>query len=143
MQAGYLYIETSASHPGLIRIVESEESPDTRQPANADPLICYVARFDDKQAAMMHIHELLRHQLIDPDFHLYRTNPLTAVAGIEADILRHKRIFLLPETEGLSISNLQVMANRHRMQQLKVDKIWRLVGFLALVLLLFNLLLGA
>ena len=94
MQSGYLAIETHRDRPGIVRLVLSTEAPDPAPAAHADRRLRYVARFNDREAALMHTHEILRRRLIDLDTHLYRVPPERAIAAVESLDLKHRRIYL-------------------------------------------------
>lgn len=155
MRQGYLLIETHPDHPGRIHIrgVDHLEAippdaipPDAIRPGPTraepvrEPRIRYAARFGDLDVALMHAHTVLRRGLIDIDAHLYRADPVTAVAAVDAIELNHRRVYLDPclaADPGLEAE----IARHHRVHR-RIDRIWNGVGIAALLLLLAKLLLG-
>ena len=135
MQPGYLYLETHSKHPGLVRCLTLDRMPSTDGgPANG---IRYVARFNDIDAAQMHVQNELRHSLVDIDEHLYRVDLATAVAAVEADELRHERVWM---DATLDNEALRTRTDDYRSKHRKQDAIWRWVGMIALGWLLLGLL---
>lgn len=139
MHGGYLLVETHPTHPGLVRIREADQAP-TDDAAAPGPQVRYAARFDDVAAARMHAHERLRRRLVDVDGGLYRSDPLTAVAAVEAIALRHRRIYLDPDLAREPGFAEAVAA--HRARQARIGRIWQAVGAAAVLLLILKLLFG-
>lgn len=138
MNAGYLYLETHPDYPELIRVSVSSENP--VQEAHEDGVqLRYAARFRDRDAARMHLHECLRHRLVDVDKGLYRCSLLDAMAVIEAEDLSHERVWIDHTLEQASIEQFEKDAEQRQQHSRLVEKIWRLVGIVALVLLGLNL----
>lgn len=141
MEEGYLIIETSPEHPGLVRIRKAEVPPGKQDTeAQTDPQIRYVARFNDLSAAQMHVHTELRHELVDADAGLYRSDPVTAVAAAQSVALRHRQIYLDPELAGNDALDAAIETRRwhHRL----AERIWQAVGVLAIAFLLIKIILG-
>lgn len=139
MRSGYLLLETSASHPGLVRLFIAESLPPLPGPA-ADPELRHAVRFEDITVARMHAHERLRRRLVDIDAGLYRAGALEAVAAVEAIDLSHRRAYLDPALAtdpALEPAIATLIARRQRR-----DRLWEWVGMAALVLLLIKLLVG-
>jgi hypothetical protein len=87
----------------------------------------------------MHAQTALGRRLVDIDAGLYRVDPVTAVAAVEAIELSHRRIYIDPEIAADPRLSAEI-AQRHRHQGW-VGWIWTSVGLLALlVLFLFSLL---
>ena len=64
MDTGFLFLQTSPSHPGLVRMLTTtEEAPNPASQGGpaADPAIRFVARFNDLDAARLHAFSALRH----------------------------------------------------------------------------------
>lgn len=134
MERGYLLIETDPARPGVVQARTSGEAP------AVTPGLRFVARFDDIDAAMMHLHTALRWRLIDVDARLYRAEIADAVAAADAIALDHRRIYLDPAladdpaiAEG--IARLQA---RHR----RWDRIFTGIGIAAVLLLIIQALFG-
>lgn len=141
MEEGYLIIETSREHPGLVRIRKASAPPvETNLETQSDPQIRFVARFNDLSAAQMHVHTELRHRLIDADAGLYRIDPVTAVAAAQSVELRHRQIYVDPTiTENPALdADIEKRHWRHRL----ADQIWRIVGAIAVVFLVVKILFG-
>ncbi|MCB1831702.1 MAG: hypothetical protein H6964_01085 [Chromatiaceae bacterium] len=137
MQPGYLYLETHNKHPGLVRCLTLDRMPSTEGGSVAGAGIRYIARFNDIDAAQMHVQNELRHALVDIDEHLYRVDVATAVAAVEADELRHERVWM-----DITLDNAELRSRtddyvaKHNRQ----NAIWRWVGMIALGWLLLGLL---
>ena len=141
MYGGYLVIETNSAHPELVRIIETASVPHPPLPGHGKgPRMRYATRFDDLSAGHMHAHTALRHSLLNVDEGLYRSDPITAVAAVEAIELTHRRIYLDPvlaEDPTLAAA-IASMHGKHRLS----DRVWNAVGVIAALFLLIKLLLG-
>ena len=135
MEPGYLYIETYPGLPGLVRCLTKDQMPSTEGEPGAG--VRYVAHFNDIDAALMHVQNALRHSLVDIDEHLYRVDLATAVAAVEADELRHKRVWI---DETLESGELRSRTEEYRRKRSRQDAIWRTVGMIALGFLLLGML---
>ena len=96
---GYLYLQTHPEHPGLVRFLIAERNPDLNR-ADAGAEIRYIARFNDVDAARMHVQNALHGRLIDLDARIYRTGLAEAIAVVEADNLSHERIWIDPALDA-------------------------------------------
>lgn len=140
MQPGVLYLETHAAHPGLVRLALADTPPAT-DPSGDDSAaarVRYVARFADGDAALMHAHELLRRRLVDLDARLYRASLPSAIAAIESLDLSHRRIYVDPGLDAASVAAIEEREAglvRHRRA---VNRVWTVVGYVALGLLLLR-----
>ena len=143
MQQGYVYIETNDERSGVIRLaltadpplLPTDEQPPTRR-------ICYVAGFNDGDAALMHAHQLLRHALLDVDAGLYRTSAAEAIAVLESLDLRRERRFLDPALGNEALIWIEQRIDALEARRRRRDKLVYLIGYLALALVLFNGLIG-
>lgn len=138
MQPGVLYLETHATHPGLVRMALADVPPPTDAGTDAAPRVRYAARFADGDAALMHAHELLRRRLVDLDARLYRTSLPAAIAAVESLDLSHWRLYVDPGLDAnsvVAIGRAQARLVRHRQV---VDRIWTVVGYVVLGLLLLR-----
>lgn len=136
VRSGYLCIETHPDHPGLIRLLSLDQPPQIGEQSQ----IRFVARFNDRDAALMHTHEILKRRLLDPDSHLYRTSIERAIAAIESLNLRHREIYADPAMPQQSRDEIALLTQRYlRRQQLK-DNFFQVMGYLGLGLLLVNML---
>lgn len=135
MNSGYLYLETHTAHPGLVRCLILDRMPSTE--GKSGTAVRYIARFSDIEAAQMHFQNSLRRTLVDIDNHLYRADLATAVAAIEADDLRHEKIWM---DDGVDSEEVRALTESFNAKRQRRDAAWRLVGMVALVLLLLSLL---
>jgi len=141
MPSGYLYIETSPSHPGLLRLRMTAGGQPTVPLAGStpDPEVRYIARFSDVEAAWMHAHEPIRFHLLDPDTALYRVGVVEAVAAIEANDLRHDRVYLDPALAAAAAGELAARVQRQLWRRRLLDRLWQAAGYGFVLLLLFRL----
>lgn len=138
MNSGYLYLQTHADHPGLVRFLTRETLPS--QVCEPPLAVRYIARFNDVETALMHVQNALRRNLIDIDEHLYRVELCRAIAVVAADILWHEKVWLdssLTDAEFKSVARIEQIL---RSQQQRRDQIWQWVGIGALVFLFTGLL---
>ena len=135
LRSGYLYVETSATHPGLARIVASDRPPVLPAADNgADPTVRYLAHFGDLDAGRMHAHAALRRCLVDIEADLYRVGVVDAVSAIESEGLQHKRLYLDPglgDDPQLGAAIARRVASRRR-----INRLWQGVGIAGAFLLL-------
>ncbi len=135
MERGYLYVETRADYPDRVRILSSTLEP--QPPYDQDgSRIVYIARFDDLDAARMHVHNALRHQLLDINYATYRATPAETVAAIEADSLRHHRVWIEPQLAAAQLEQIEARAGQMRYQWRRHERYWYMVGAAAILLLL-------
>lgn len=139
MREGYVYLETHPEHPGLVRLLASENRPAVR---GRSCLVRYVARFKDMSAGKMHAHLAMRRQLLDINRNLYRIALPDAMAAIEADSIRHVRDWIDPELDAASLCRLEDRAELLRRRHRRVDAACRYVGIGAIILLLLMTLLS-
>lgn len=149
MKAGYLAIEAppqGMNQPGLIKVLSWDELPHSES-GDADSAdqrkypenIHYIAQFNDILAATMHFHNGLRHNLEDLNEHIYRAELTHAIAIIEAENdLRHERIWIDPAINQEELDIIKEDADRIRSKKEKINKAIRIVGYLAVGLLIFN-----
>jgi hypothetical protein len=139
MKTGYLSIETHNEHRGQIRILLGEEQPDLESRQDAAWVIRYIARFKDCEAGLMHAHEILKRRLLDPDSHLYRVSLEQAIAAIESIDLKHRRIYLDPDLSIESKKAIAALTQQEVGRRRRKDRVFKLMGYVGLGLLLFNL----
>ena len=138
MQTGVLYLETHASHPGLVRVALADALPPTDAGPDGAARLRYAARFADSEAALMHTHELLRRRLVDIDARLYRTSLPAAIAAIESLDLSHRRLYVDPGLDADSVAAIGAAQTRLVRHRQVVDRVWTVVGYVALGLLLLR-----
>jgi len=137
---GYFWIETHRNRPGVVRLVVSTESPDPAPAVHADRRIRYIAHFNDREAALMHVHEFLKRRLLDPDRHLYRVPVERAIAAAESVVLKHRRIYIDPDFNDEDHASMAALSERFRQSGRRKDLLFRTLGYIGIGLLLFNLL---
>ncbi|MDD3448728.1 MAG: hypothetical protein PHF72_06815 [Gammaproteobacteria bacterium] len=143
MESGYLIIETSERHPGLVRLCTAAgRLPRLPESAAEDPRIRYLAGFNDVDAALMHAHNALRHRLVNADTRLYRVELPRAIAAVESITLPHRRNYLDPWLEPGVRETIDAMTAAHAARQRQRARIWNLVGWIALALLAAQALTG-
>ncbi|WP_296807392.1 hypothetical protein [Thiocapsa sp.] len=133
---GYLVVETRADRPGLVRVFSTPQNPtpsDFEATDPSRPLIRYVAFFPALHVARMHAQTALRRGMVDAEAGLYRTDPVTAVAAVDAIDLSHRRVYLAPEIE--SDPAFAAAREQRRRRQRLANRIWTIVGVLAIILL--------
>ena len=140
MQSGFLFVETSASHPGVVRIRGAAQDPtpsgdDHR--AEHDPRVRLVVRFLDLDAARMHAHTELRRRLIDADAGTYRASLIEAIAALDAIQLDHRPIYRDPDLSTEDKAAIASLVSARHRQQAWQDKAWQIVGGLGIGLLAF------
>jgi hypothetical protein len=140
MKTGHLIFITHPRHLGMLRVLTQDTPPNTQESDDGSQ-IRYIARFTDIDAAQMHLHERLRHTVVDVDAHLYHADLLLGISAVESDILDHQRVWIDPELSEHETAAIrqqtQVFVRRNRLW----DRLWTFVGGLFLVLfILLNLL---
>ena len=137
MRAGYLYLQTHSDHPEMIRVLTSEHSPHNElgQPPTTIP---YIARFNDLDAAKMHFHNELRRKLVNIDANLYRVPLAEAIATIEAEELRHQRVWIDPALSASALNQVETITAQQQKRHRRKNIIWRAVGVIAIFWLLLN-----
>ena len=131
---GYLYLQTHPEHPGLVRFLIAERSPDLDR-ADAGAAIRYIARFNDIDAARMHVQNALHRRLIDLDARMYRTGLAEAIAVVEADNLSHERIWIDPELDAQTLQRVEQLTAQGRARIRRWDRAWQTVGYFFLAFL--------
>ncbi|MBK5930927.1 hypothetical protein [Halochromatium salexigens] len=133
MQKGYLLLETEPDQPPdqpdvvLVSTQDHEPRPDR-------PGLGFVACFDDIEAASMHLHERLRHQLITLEPRRYAVTLEEAVIAADAIELDHRRTFIDPAlAERARLDRrIEALHRQHRWH----DRLLHAVGAFAVILLL-------
>ena len=139
MQAGYIAIETHHERPGVVRLLTFEQSPDPQSAVDSPRRIRYIARYNDRQAALMHTHEILKRRLIDVDAHLYRAPLEQAIAAAESLDIKHRRIFLDPDLTDQSIEAITQATERLRARHRAWSSFFQILGYIGVGLLLLNM----
>jgi len=133
MNSGYLYVELVNQSPETYHLAMSLERPEPEQLPNGQPLV-YVARFRDIDAAFMHAGGKLRRRCKHPDTVTFVTELSVIIATIEADGLKHERIWL---TDTLNDKEMDAIATETQRLQNKAQNqelVWKMVGIIAVVI---------
>jgi hypothetical protein len=140
MQSGFLFVETNARHPGMVRIRGAAQDPTPIGDglrAGHGPRVRLVVRFLDLDAARMHAHTELRRRLIDADAGTYRASLVEAVAALDAIQLDHRLIYRDPDISTEDAAAIASLVRARHKQQAWQDKAWQIVGGLGIGLLVF------
>ena len=140
MQSGYIAIETHSERPGVIRLRTSTYAPDPASTAHSHSRLRYIARFNDREAALMHMHEILKRRLVDLDEHLYRVSLEHAVAAAESLDLKHRRIHLDIGLSADSHATIDALTEKFRAQRRAWAAFFQTLGYIGVGLVLLNLL---
>ncbi|MGB5198468.1 MAG: hypothetical protein WBN68_00450 [Sedimenticolaceae bacterium] len=122
-----------------MRLLVTAEQPETAAPVQAVRRIRFIARFSDREAALMHTHEILKRRLLDLDTHLYRVPLEQAVGAIESLDLNRRRTYLDGDLSVQTTMAIQAWASRYRNRHNRWDRLFEALGYVGLGLLLFNL----
>lgn len=139
MKPGYLYIETSQSHPGLVRLAVSNVAPDPAPSIHQDRRIHFVARFNDSTTALMHTHELLKRRLVDRDGRLYRVSMEQAIAAADSLDLKHQATYVDCDLVDEQRATIEELTTAFRRRKQRTNQIFEIMGYVGIALLLFNL----
>ncbi len=138
MENGFLAIETHCGRPGLVRFYLSDTAP-TPDPDDAEHRLCYAARFNDRTAALMHTHELIKRRLRDADTHIYQVSPAHAIAAVESLALKHQRVYLDPRLDDAERRQITEWTARFERLGAFKTRLFDIAGYIGIALLLFNL----
>jgi hypothetical protein len=135
---GYLVVETHPDHADLVRIYGTAQLPlpIPTGDAHADSTksrVRYAASFPALVVAQMHAQTALGRNMVDAEAGLYRVDPVTAIAAVEAIDLSHRRVYMDPEIAA--DPRLSALIDRRRERHRRVRRIWTIVGILAIILL--------
>ncbi len=125
---GYLYLQTHPEHPGLVRFLVAERSPDPDR-TDTGASIRYIARFNDIDAARMHVQNALHRRLVDLDARMYRTGLAEAIAVVEADNLSHEQVWIDPDLKQETLRRVGQLTEQGRARIRRWDRVWQAVGY--------------
>ncbi len=138
MQSGFLGIQTSPEFPDNVKIITWDELPQNKN-NNYGEGIQYITKFNDILAAGMHVHNGLRHKLLDADTHLYQADIAEAIAVVESDDdLRQQRIWIDPALNDDDFKLIEALVKQKRLRKKRINRLIQIAGFLALALLALN-----
>jgi hypothetical protein len=135
---GYLVVETHPDHADLVRVYGTGQLPLPIPTGDAHPdstksRVRYAASFPALLVAQMHAQTALRRNMVDAEAGLYRVDPVTAIAAVEAIDLSHRRVYMDPEIAA--DPRLAALIDRRRERHRRTRRIWTIVGILAIILL--------
>lgn len=139
MEHGYLAVETHRNRPGLVRLVVSDHLPQPDTDDERDTQLRYAARFNDRDAALMHTHEILKRRLIDPDVHLYRAEMAHAIAAIESLGLSHRDVYIDPDLDAATRRTIETAREVITAQRRRKERLFETIGYIGIGMLLLNL----
>ncbi|MDH5183161.1 MAG: hypothetical protein OEX12_04660 [Gammaproteobacteria bacterium] len=135
MNSGYLYIESLTQPEHAYHLAMSVDKPDSERVQEGRKLV-YIAKFRDIDAAFMHASGKLRHRCKHLDTVTFLTELTTMIAVIEADGLKHERIWLADVLDAKEMDALRTETERLQKQAGNQDLIWKMVGIVAVVIFL-------
>lgn len=100
--------------------------------------IRYVARFRDGEAGLMHVQNAMHSHLEDLENRIYRRPLGLMIACIEADGLDHERVWMDTTLDEGQLNLIDQDIKRRRSARKRSDRVWQIVGFLALLLLILT-----
>ncbi len=122
-----------------MHLIVTSVPPETASGVQPVPRVRYIARFGDREAALMHTHEILKRRLLDLDTHMYRVALAQAIGAIESLDLNHRRIYLDSDLSAGETRAIQAWTSRFRHRRRRWDRFFEALGYVGLGLLLFNL----
>ena len=137
MRTGYLYLEAHPDHPDRVRLRTNEIAPVPPE-GEAGAQIIYIARFSDIDAALMHVHLLLQHKLVDVNAYLYSVSLAEAIAAVESVILSHQRVWISTETDWNLSTEIEKKAMSFHRKQQRTDMCWRITGIIGIIILFLS-----
>ena len=141
MRSGYLYLETRDDHPGMVRVRMSTELPSTQQ-GEAGANIRAISSYQDVDAAAMHVHEHLKRHLVDIDRHLYSVSLAEALAALLTLSLTCRIVWIDPAIDHETLEAKDAFIEKHKSARRHRDVWIRIIIWIAVALLAFNLLSG-
>ena len=133
MNSGYLYIESLTQPESAYYLAMSLEKPEADQTQEGRKLV-YIAKFRDIDAAFMHAGGKLRRRCKHLDTVTFITELSTMIAVIEADGLRHERIWLADVLNDTELDVVRTETERLQKQAENQALIWKMVGIVAVVI---------
>lgn len=135
MKTGFLTLITHSDHPGLVRARIRNKLPELKRQEDGSE-IRYVARFKDIDAGLMHVQNVMHSALADLEHRIYRVSLPRMIACVEADDLDHARIWMDPALSAEELAEIDRLTRQRKASQRRIDRIWQIVGWLGLLLLL-------
>jgi hypothetical protein len=137
MKSGFLSLETHFNHRDLVRVRMWEKMPDLAKPDD-ETQIRYLARFQDIEAAQMHVQNMMHGALVNLEQRIYEKPLVEMIACVEADELDHARVWLDPAINQDELAHIESLVNRHKRHRKWVDLAWQAAGIAGLILLFLS-----
>jgi hypothetical protein len=138
VQSGFIHVQTHPDYPGYVRLIKSEASMDRSQRSDDGGDIRYIVRFNDVDAAQMHIHETLKRHCADIDTARYKVSIADAIATCEAVELKHERVWMDDSLEESVLAEIGQKREQLHARHQWGDRLARLVGAVAIFLLVLR-----
>lgn len=135
MNSGFLSLITHPDYPGLVRTQIQDSLPELTSREDGSE-IRYLARFQDIDAALMHVQNMMRAALVDLENRIYRKPLEEMIACVEADALEHSRVWIDPALTAEEQAHIDTMTEQLKSSRRRIDRIWQVVGLLGVLLLL-------
>ncbi len=137
MKTGFLTLITHPDHQGLVRVKVHDTLPEIKKQEDGSE-IRYVARFKDIDAGVMHVQNVMHAALVDLENRIYRGSLPQIIATVEADYLDHSRIWMDPALSEDNLQEIDELIKQQKASQRRTNRIWQLVGWLGLLLLVLT-----
>lgn len=138
MQSGFLGVINNPAFPDMIKIITWDELPKSKNNSYEND-IRYITKFNDILAAKMHLHNALRHTLIDANNDLYQTDIANAIAAIESnDDLQQQKVWIDPSLNNDVLNSISKLTAQKRLRKKRINTMIKILGLLALGLLALN-----
>lgn len=139
MQSGYLALETHPDNPGMVRLISNNENPQLHDEPSSGTLR-FVLKFHDIEAAFMHAHTAMRHQLVDLNSHLYKKSLAEAMGDLESIQLHHELVWKDPSLTEADMEEMEHEIEHNRKIYSRQEIVVNVIKYVAITLLVFNLL---
>lgn len=137
MKKAWIVLEHAADTMDAMRFSVHDTQP---QPGDS---VIYYCQFSDSEAAMMHIHNLLKRSLIDLDQHSYAATVVESLAAIKAIELHRSDEWVNPSINEHVIDEMNNHLSAIRQKSEKHKFYLKIVQIIAISLLIVVLLLGS
>lgn len=137
MRTGFLTLETHPGHRDLVRVRMRERMPDLAT-RDDETEIRYLARFQDIEAAQMHVQNMMHGFLVNLEHRIYEKPLVEMIACVEADELDHARVWIDPGINQDELARIESLVKRHRRRRKWIDLAWQAAGIAGLILLFLS-----
>ena len=135
MKSGFLSLITHPEYPGLVSAQIQDSLPELI-PREDGGEIRYLARFDDIDTALMHVHNRMHRALVNLESRIYRKSLEEMIACAEAIALEHSRVWIDPRLTSEQQAHIGAMTEQLKSSRRRIDRIWQFAGLLGVLLLL-------